>query len=129
MTMEFPVRAPIIRSSSLPARKIAAFARALALSALTVARSANVIADDTATQASTDVGSCQGCHGIPGYRTAFPKVYSVPKLGGQESAYLVKALQDYRSGARKHATMRSIAAPLTDEQIEAIAAYYSGTDK
>jgi cytochrome c553 len=26
---------------------------------------------------------CQGCHGIPDYRTAFPAVYSVPKIGGQ----------------------------------------------
>jgi cytochrome c553 len=129
MTTTFPVRAPIIRSSSLPARKIAAFARVLALSALTVACSAKVTAEDTATQAPADVASCQGCHGIPGYRTAFPKVYSVPKLGGQENAYLVKALQAYRSGVRKHATMRSIAAPLTDQQIAAIAAYYAGTHK
>lgn len=53
----------------------------------------------------------------------------MPKLGGQENAYLVKALQDYRSGVRKHATMRSIAAPLTDQQITAIAAYYAGTEK
>lgn len=25
---------------------------------------------------------CIGCHGIGGYRTVFPEVYSVPKLGG-----------------------------------------------
>jgi len=108
-------------------RTVAALARVLALAALTVASSAQVMADGSAVQATAIVGSCQGCHGIPGYRNAFPAVYSVPKLGGQESAYLVKALQDYRSGARKHATMRSIAAPLTDQQIEAIAAYYAGT--
>ena len=108
-------------------RTVAAIARVLALAALTVACSGQVMADDRAVQASAIVGSCQGCHGIPGYRNAFPVVYSVPKLGGQESAYLAKALQDYRSGARKHPTMRSIAAPLTDQQIEAIAAYYAGT--
>ena len=110
-------------------RKVAAIARVLVLPAVTVVCSATAMADDDATQAPANVSSCQGCHGIPGYRTAFPKVYSVPKLGGQESAYLAKALQDYRSGARKHATMRSIAAPLTDQQIEAIAAYYAGPDK
>ena len=91
-------------------------AHALALAALTVACSATVMADDRVAQAQTpvNVAMCKGCHGTPGYRTAFPEVYSVPKLGGQQSAYLVKALQDYRSGARKHATMRSIAAPLSD---------------
>ncbi len=48
---------------------------------------------------------CIGCHGIGGYKTAFPEVYSVPKLGGQHAAYSVKALQAYKSGARKNAIM------------------------
>src|SRR5687768_8673605 len=39
---------------------------------------------------------CKGCHGIPGYKTVFPEVYSVPKIGGQHPAYLVKALQEYK---------------------------------
>jgi cytochrome c553 len=68
---------------------------------------------------------CAGCHGIAGYRTAYPAVYSVPKLGGQQPAYLVKALQDYKTGARKHPTMRGIAATLSDEDIADLAAYYS----
>src|SRR5215470_11302383 len=57
---------------------------------------------------------CAGCHGIADYRTAYPAVYSVPKLGGQEAAYIVKSLQDYKSDARKHPTMRGIAATLSD---------------
>lgn len=68
---------------------------------------------------------CAGCHGIAGYRTAYPAVYSVPKLGGQQAAYIVKALQDYKTGARKHPTMRGIAATLSDEDIADLAAYYS----
>jgi cytochrome c553 len=110
-------------------RTVAAIARVLTLAALTIVCSAQVMADDKAVEGSAIIGNCQGCHGIPGYRNAFPVVYSVPKLGGQESAYLVKALQDYRSGVRKHATMRSIAASLSNQQIEAIAAYYAGTGK
>ena len=27
---------------------------------------------------------CIGCHGIPGYKTAFPSVYHVPKIAGQQ---------------------------------------------
>jgi cytochrome c553 len=75
------------------------------------------------------VDMCQGCHGIPGYRTAYPEVYSVPKLGGQKASYITKALKDYRSGLRQHATMRSIAAELSDQDIAAIAAYYAGEEK
>jgi cytochrome c553 len=75
------------------------------------------------------VDMCQGCHGIPGYRTAYPDVYSVPKLGGQRVSYITKALKDYRAGLRQHATMRSIAAELSDQDIAAIAAYYAGDEK
>jgi cytochrome c553 len=69
---------------------------------------------------------CEGCHGIPGYRTAFPEVYSVPKLGGQQSDYMIKALHDYKSGARTHPSMRGIAATLSDQDIADLAAYYAG---
>jgi cytochrome c553 len=69
---------------------------------------------------------CEGCHGIPDYRTAYPEVYTVPKLGGQSAAYMVKALQAYKSGARKHATMQGIAASLTDQEMADLAAYYAG---
>jgi cytochrome c553 len=67
---------------------------------------------------------CAGCHGIADYRTAYPAVYSVPKLGGQEAAYIVKSLQDYKSGARKHPTMSGIAATLSDQDMADLAAYY-----
>ncbi len=69
---------------------------------------------------------CKGCHGIPGWKTAFPEVYHVPKLGGQHAAYIVNALKQYKSGERDHGTMRAIAATLSDKDMEDIAAYYAG---
>lgn len=68
---------------------------------------------------------CAGCHGIPGYKTAFPEVYSVPKLGGQHAAYIMKALQAYKSGERTHPTMRAIAATLSEKDMADLAAYYA----
>lgn len=68
---------------------------------------------------------CQGCHGIEGWRTAFPEVYRVPKIGGQHEAYLVKSLQEYKSGERSHPSMRGIAATLSDQDIADLAAYYA----
>ena len=68
---------------------------------------------------------CQGCHGIPGYKTAFPAVYNVPALGGQHAGYRVKALQGYKSGERSHPTMRAIAAGLGDQDMADLAAYYA----
>ncbi len=71
-----------------------------------------------------DIGySCLGCHGIEGYRNAYPS-YRVPKLGGQTEAYLVAALKGYKSGMRKHATMQAQASSLSDQEIEDVAAYF-----
>ena len=71
------------------------------------------------------VAMCVGCHGIDGYRTAFPEVYRVPKLGGQNAAYLADALRAYRDGARHYDTMRAIAVSLSEQDIVDIAEYYS----
>ena len=67
---------------------------------------------------------CEGCHGIEGWRTAFPEVYSVPKIAGQHPQYLVGALKAYRSGDRTHPSMRAIAAQLSDADMTNLAAYY-----
>jgi cytochrome c553 len=69
---------------------------------------------------------CAGCHGIDGWRTAYPEVYHVPKIGGQHPAYIVKALQEYKSGERSHPSMRAIAATLSDQDMADLAAYYGG---
>lgn len=67
---------------------------------------------------------CEGCHGLEGYRTAYPVVYSVPRIGGQHPEYLMKALHEYRDGERSHPSMRAIAASLSDQDIADLAAYY-----
>lgn len=73
--------------------------------------------------------TCLGCHGVEGYRNAYPS-YRVPKLGGQKAAYLVAAVKGYREGDRVHPTMAAQASSLTDQQIEDAAAYLAslGTD-
>ncbi len=83
-------------------------------------------ADGDPAKGKSKSAMCQGCHGIPGYRTAYPEVYSVPKLGGQQLDYMIHALHDYKSGARTHPSMRGIAATLSDQDIADLAAYYAG---
>ena len=82
-----------------------------------------------AQRGSTKVQMCIGCHGIVGYQTDFPIVYKVPKIAGQDAKYLATALTEYRAGDRKHPTMRSIAASLTDQDIADVAAYYANLGK
>lgn len=66
--------------------------------------------------------TCLGCHGIEGYRNAYPS-YRVPKLGGQKATYLTIALQGYRDGNRKHPTMSALASSLSDQDIADLASY------
>lgn len=66
--------------------------------------------------------TCMGCHGIPGYRNAYPS-YRVPKLGGQKADYLVIALQEYKAKTRPHTTMQAQAATLSDQDMQDIAAF------
>jgi cytochrome c553 len=88
--------------------------------------SASAWAGGDAVRGKARAQMCEGCHGIPDYRTAYPQVYPVPKIGNQEPAYIVKALQDYKTGARKHPSMRGIAATLSDQDMADLAAYYAG---
>ena len=81
----------------------------------------------SAAQGALKVQMCQGCHGIEGWRTAFPEVYKVPRIAGQHEAYLVKALHEYKSGERNHPSMRAIAASLSDQDMADVAAYYGQT--
>jgi cytochrome c553 len=71
--------------------------------------------------------TCYGCHGVVDYKHVYPE-YSVPKLRHQDSAYLVAALREYRSGERPDATMHAQAVTLTDQDIDDIAAYLQGVE-
>ncbi len=66
--------------------------------------------------------ACIACHGADGVKAIDP---SYPVLAGQYEDFLVRALTDYKSGARKNAIMAGMAAPLTKEEIANLAAYYS----
>lgn len=66
--------------------------------------------------------TCLGCHGITGYRNAYPS-YRVPKLDGQKGAYVETALKAYRAGTRPHPTMQAQAGSLSDEDIMDLVAW------
>ena len=78
-----------------------------------------------ANRAKAYVSMCTGCHTIPGYQASFPRVYHVPKIGGQSAKYIESALNAYKKGERSHPTMKVIAEGLSDQQIADVAAYYS----
>jgi cytochrome c553 len=76
-----------------------------------------------------NVAMCIGCHGIPGYKTAFPSVYHVPKIAGQQPGYIVAALKAYKSGERSHPSMRGITASLSEDDMKKLADHYGAPAK
>jgi cytochrome c553 len=64
---------------------------------------------------------CFVCHGADG----LAKVPDAPNLAGQNAAYLVKALNEYRSGKRENEVMSMMAKNLSDDDIALVAAYFS----
>ncbi len=100
-------------------------AQIIAASALLASTGAFAAEAGDAAAGKTKTSMCIGCHGIGGYKTVFPEVYHVPKIGGQQAAYIVKALQEYKAGNRSHPSMRAIAASLTDKDMADLAAYYA----
>lgn len=66
--------------------------------------------------------TCKACHGEGG---AKPIQADYPVLAGQHYDYLVAALNQYKSGKRKNASMNGFAAALKPEDIRDLAAYFS----
>ena len=92
--------------------------------------STSVMAQESALKGDPQRGkalsyTCLGCHGIDGYKNAYPN-YSVPELEGQHPEYLEAALKEYRDGDRAHLTMHSQASTLSDQDVADVVSYFAG---
>jgi cytochrome c553 len=81
-------------------------------------------ADDDLKAGKELVYTCGGCHGVTGYKNAYPN-YHVPRIAGQNYDYIVAALTEYKKGERAHPTMRAQGEGMSDKDIHDIAAYLS----
>jgi cytochrome c553 len=64
---------------------------------------------------------CLGCHGANAVGNG-----QYPRLAGQRPDYLANQLANFKAGARKNAQMQAIANTLSEEDMQALAAYFSG---
>jgi cytochrome c553 len=94
----------------------------LLLAAAAFALAAPASAGDVAAGEKKASTVCAACHGPDGNKPIAP---DYPKLGGQYNDYILKALKDYKSGARKNPIMGGQAQALTEKEIEDLAAYYA----
>ena len=100
-----------------------------ALAALSLISMAPAALAQDAQAGEKKAAMCIGCHGIAGYQASFPEVHKVPMIAGQGAKYVVAALTEYQKGARKHPTMKAIAASLTEKDMADLAAFYETQPK
>lgn len=89
------------------------------LAALSLALPAHAAGDAVA--GKKKAMSCATCHGHNGMAT----LPEAPNLAGQNPIYVIKALKDYKSGARKNAQMTVMVGTLSDQDMADLAAYYA----
>ena len=83
--------------------------------------SSSIIAAGDPEAGQTKSATCMGCHGLAGNST----IATFPKLAGQGEVYLLKQLQNFKSGERSNAIMAGVASLLSEQDMMDIAAYYS----
>ena len=64
--------------------------------------------------------ACANCHGTYGVSQQ-----GMPSLAGQQKSQLAQQMRDFRAGKRPATIMHQISKGYTDEQIDALAAYFS----
>ena len=103
--------------SRFPVRFVLLF---MTLFFLTGLYASNVFAEGSISAGKDKARACQVCHGTGGHSTK----PTYPILAGQHAAYIQKQLKAFRDGTRKDPIMSGMAAPLSDQDIEDIAAFF-----
>ena len=113
------MRTPIMLVIKFYRSRLALFALALTMLGI-----GNVCAAGDVSAGRQKALMCQTCHGLDGQA----KIPEAPNLAGQSATYLIKALNDYRSGARKNDMMSLVIPTLKEKDVEDLAAYYAAIE-
>ena len=108
--------------SRLPSTKSSAMTMHLIAAALLLALAGNASAKGDATAGANKAKPCTACHGTDGNAS---QDQQYPRLAGQYADYIARALQEYKNGERGNPIMKGMAAPLSDQDIADIAAYFA----
>ena len=94
----------------------------VALASLSLGVAGTAMAAGDAAKGKELSTTCAACHGGDG--NSFNPEW--PKLAGQHAAYIVKQLEEFKNGKRKNVTMAPMAAPLSSQDMQDLAAFYAG---
>jgi len=102
-----------------------ALSAAIALLAISLVSSPALAQPGSAESGQGKVAVCLACHGQSGNDSLLP---NVPKLGGQGEKYLLKQLQEIKSGIRAAPLMTGMLNAMNEQDLADIAAYYASLD-
>jgi cytochrome c553 len=92
------------------------------LSMVFAATAADMPKDDAMSKAAETVKAvCAACHGVDGNSAAA----TFPKLAGQQPAYIVKQLSNFKDGSRNNPVMKPIASALSTDDMQGLAAFFA----
>ena len=94
----------------------------LAILALALAGGVHAAGNAERGKAMVTPKACVTCHGADGAKPSTP---DQPILAGQHYDYLVRALTDYKTGARANPIMKGFASQLSAKEIEDLAAWFA----
>ena len=87
---------------------------------ITIFSASSVYAEGSIAAGKEKANACQVCHGKGGHSTK----PTYPILAGQHAQYIQKQLRAFKAGTRKDPIMNGMAAPLSEQDIEDVAAYF-----
>ena len=108
--------------SRLLSTKSSAMTMHLIAATLLLALAGNASAKGDAAAGANKAKPCTACHGTDGNAN---QDQQYPRLAGQYADYIARALHEYKTSDRKNAIMAGMAAPLSDQDIDDIAAYFA----
>ncbi|MCP3909211.1 MAG: cytochrome c4 [Oceanicoccus sp.] len=94
---------------------------ALFLSTIGLAATFSVFAEGDASAGQTKSATCAACHGADGNSP----LGIWPSLAGQSTSYIEKQLQDFKAKRRTNETMSPMAEPVSEQDAQDLAAYFS----
>jgi cytochrome c553 len=95
----------------------------LAITALIMFGAAGTVqAAGNASAGQTKAATCTACHGPAGSKPIMP---TYPKLAGQHASYIAKQLAEFKSATRQDPTMQGMSAPLSEQDMADLGAYFA----
>jgi cytochrome c553 len=105
-------------------RRIGRAAIGLLTSGFCLVAASNICVAGDVKAGHTKALMCQACHGMDG----LSKTPDAPNIAGQIESYITLQLQAFKSGARKNDAMSVVVQPLSDADIDDLAAYFSAIE-